>query len=203
MKAIITSKYGGVEVLQCRQVENPVIKDNEILVQVHACSVNPIDWKFRKGDFKILTGRKPPKILGRDYAGIVAEVGSRITEYKPKDAVWGFVGTFKRGTYAEFLKVTAEEIGPMPKNLNFAEAAVQIAKALWCEVTGVCSTNNLTLPEKWALMRSLIILSRMCFIVKGVTTFFLTWCPISPLPRQSRRSNRQGFTCALCLPLRH
>ncbi|MEJ2365604.1 MAG: NAD(P)-dependent alcohol dehydrogenase [Deltaproteobacteria bacterium] len=123
MKAIITSKYGSVEVLQPQDVARPIIADDEILVQVHACSVNPIDWKVRRGDFKILTGRKPPRILGEDYAGIVAEVGSKITRYQPGDAVWGFVETFKRGTYAEFVKVKAEEIGPKPENLSFEETA--------------------------------------------------------------------------------
>ncbi len=185
MKAIITNKYGGVEVLKHQEVEKPVIKDDEILVQVHACSVNPIDWKVRRGDFKILTGRKPPRILGGDYAGIVAEVGRQVTKYKTGDAVWGFVEAFNRGTYAEFIKVKAEEIGPKPKNLSFEEAAsiplvgltayqalvysgrlkkgdhiivngcsggvglagVQIAKALECKVTGVCSTNNLQLAR--------------------------------------------------------
>ena len=123
MKAIITKRYGGVEVLQPQDVSKPVINDDEILVQVHACSVNPIDWKVRKGDFKILTGLKPPRVLGGDYAGVVAEVGSQISQYRPGEAVWGFVETFKRGTYAEYVKVKAEEIGPMPENLNFAEAA--------------------------------------------------------------------------------
>lgn len=123
MKAIITDNYGGAEVLKLQKVEKPVIKDNEILVQVHACSVNPIDWKIRRGDFKILTGRKPPRILGGDYAGIVTEVGSRVTRYRSGDAVWGVVETFKRGTYADFVKVKAEEIGPKPENLSFEEAA--------------------------------------------------------------------------------
>jgi len=123
MQAVITSNYGGVEVLQRQNVARPAIKDNEILVQVRACSVNPIDWKVRRGDFKLLTGRKPPKILGGDYAGIVAEVGSQISQYRPGDAVWGVVETFKRGTYAEFVKVKAEEIGPKPQNLSFEEAA--------------------------------------------------------------------------------
>lgn len=123
MKAIITSHYGSVTVLQPQDVVKPVIRDDEILVRVYACSVNPIDWKVRRGDFKVLTGIKPPRILGRDYAGIVTEVGGRVTRYQPGDAVWGFVETFKRGTYAEYVKVKEEEIGPMPKNLNFAEAA--------------------------------------------------------------------------------
>lgn len=123
MQAVITSNYGGIEVLQRRDVAKPIIADDEILVQVHACSVNPIDWKVRRGDFKLLTGRKPPKILGGDYAGIVAEAGSRISRYRPGDAVWGAVETFKRGTYAEFVKVKAEEIALKPQNLSFEEAA--------------------------------------------------------------------------------
>lgn len=123
MKAIITSNYGGVEVLQHKDVVKPVITDNEILVQIHACSVNPVDWKVRRGDFKILTGWNPPKILGGDYAGVVAEVGQQVTTYAPGDAVWGFVETFKRGTYAEFVKVKTKEIGPKPQNLSFEEAA--------------------------------------------------------------------------------
>jgi NADPH:quinone reductase-like Zn-dependent oxidoreductase len=91
MQAIITSHYGGVEVLQCQQnLAKPATGDDEILVQIHACSVNPIDWKVRRGDFKLLTGRKPPKILGSDYAGLAVEVGSQITQYQPGDAVWGF-----------------------------------------------------------------------------------------------------------------
>ncbi len=186
MKAIVTNEYGSVEVLKHEEVEKPVIKDDEILVQVHACSVNPVDWKIRRGDAKLLTGRKPPRILGGDYAGIVAEAGRWITNYKTGDAVWGMVNAFKGGTYAEFVKVKKEEIGPKPKNLSFEEASsiplvgltayqslvykdrlkkgdhiivngcsggvgifgVQIAKALGCKVTGVCSTNNVQLAKK-------------------------------------------------------
>jgi NADPH:quinone reductase-like Zn-dependent oxidoreductase len=186
VKAIITSQYGGVEVLHPQDVARPIIADDEILVQVHACSVNPIDWKVRRGDLKMLTGRKAPRILGGDYAGIVAEVGSLVSQYQPGDAVWGFVETFKRGTYAELARVKVEEIGPKPQNLSFEEATclplvgltayqalvyagklkkddhvlvngasggvglagVQIAKALGARVTGVCSTNNLSLVRK-------------------------------------------------------
>ena len=123
MRAIVTQQYGDVDVLNVREIERPSIRGDEILVRVHACSVNPIDWKVRKGDFRILTGLKPPRILGSDYAGVVVEVGHRITAYRPGDAVWGFVDTFQRGTYADFVVVKAEEIGPKPANLSFVEAA--------------------------------------------------------------------------------
>lgn len=185
MNAIVTHEYGSVEVLNVQDVERPKITDDEILIRVHACSVNPVDWKIRRGDVKVLTGRKPPSILGGDYAGIVAEVGSQITGYKTGDAVWGMVNAFKGGTYAEFLKVNNGEIGLKPENLSFEEAAslplvgltayqalvyqgrlrkgchvmingcsggvglagLQIARALECRVTGVCSTKNLELAK--------------------------------------------------------
>lgn len=186
MRAIVTKKYGSVEVLEHREVERPVIRDEEILVQVIACSVNPVDWKIRRGDARLLTGRKPPRILGCDYAGIVAEVGGQVTNYKSGDAVWGMVNALRGGTYAEFSAVKREEIGMKPNNLSFEEAAsiplvgltayqslvyegrvkkgdhiiingcsggvglagLQIAKALGCKVTGVCSAKNLQLARK-------------------------------------------------------
>ncbi len=186
MRAIVTKKYGPVEVLEHREVARPVITDEEILVQVVACSVNPVDWKIRRGDARLLTGRKPPRILGCDYAGIVAEVGGQVTNYKSGDTVWGMVNALRGGTYAEFVAVKREEIGPKPNNLSFDEAAsiplvaltayqslvykgrlkkgdhiiingcsggvglagLQIAKALECKVTGVCSTDNLHLARK-------------------------------------------------------
>lgn len=186
MKAIITDGYGAADVLKYREIKQPMLKDDEILVQVQACSINPIDWKIRRGDLKLLTGRKPPNILGSDYAGIVLGVGNGITKYKTGDAVWGVVEKLNRGTYAEFITVKEEEIGLKPKNLSFEEAssiplvgltayqalvykgrlnkgdhilvngcsggvglaALQIAKAFGCKVTGVCSTTNLELVRK-------------------------------------------------------
>jgi NADPH:quinone reductase-like Zn-dependent oxidoreductase len=186
MKAIITEKYGDVDVLRQQEVDKPEVQENEILVKVHAFSINPVDWKIRRGDLKILVGRKPPKILGGDYAGVVSEVGKQITNFKIGDEVFGLVNAFKGGTYAEFVRVKKEEIAPKPQNLNFEEAAslplvsltayqslvdkgqmqegnhvmingcsggvglsgLQIAKALECRVTGVCSTRNLDMVKK-------------------------------------------------------
>lgn len=123
MRAIVTTKYGSVEVLEEQEVEKPVTQHNDILIQVYAFSVNPVDWKVRRGDAKLLTGRKPPKILGADYAGMVIEVGKQITNYKMGDAVFGMVNAFKGGTYAEFVKVKEEETCLKPENLSFEEAA--------------------------------------------------------------------------------
>ncbi len=123
MKAIITEKYGDVDVLGQQEVEKPAIKEDQILVRVHAFSINPVDWKIRRGDLKLLVGRRPPQILGGDYSGAVAEVGKQITNFKIGDEVFGMVNAFKGGTYAEFVSVKKEEIAPKPQNLNFEEAA--------------------------------------------------------------------------------
>jgi len=123
VKAVISNEYGPVEVLHCQETEPPAMADDELLVRVHACSVNPVDWKIRKGDVKLLTGRRPPVILGGDYAGVVAQRGKRVTNYAVGNRVWGMVNAFKGGTYAEWATVKEEEIGLMPGNLGFEEAA--------------------------------------------------------------------------------
>ncbi|MFH2045527.1 MAG: NAD(P)-dependent alcohol dehydrogenase [Pseudomonadota bacterium] len=123
MKAVVTDKYGTAEVLKYQEAEIPVVKEDEILVQVHASSVNPVDWKIRKGMMKFITGIKPPKILGGDYSGIVVETGNNIKGYNKGDAVWGSVNSMKGGAYAKFLKAKNNEIGLKPQNLDFLEAA--------------------------------------------------------------------------------
>jgi len=123
MKAVTTTQYGGVDVLRLQEIKNPVIEKDEILIKIHAASVNPIDWRVRKGSYKFLTGRRPPTILGNDFAGIVVDIGNDISTYKIGEAVWGFVEAFDRGTYAEYVKVREQEISRMPNNLNFEEAA--------------------------------------------------------------------------------
>ena len=180
MKAVITSGYGSVEVLSIEDIEKPKIGKNELLIRIHACSVNPIDWKIRKGLFKIISGKRPPKILGGDFSGIVDEVDSEIKNFKIGDEVWGHINALKGGAYAEYIKVNVDNICLKPKNFDFIQAAsiplagltayqslvdygkikenskvlingctggvgsiaVQVAKFLGCNVTGVCSAKN-------------------------------------------------------------
>jgi NADPH:quinone reductase-like Zn-dependent oxidoreductase len=123
LKAIVTRKFGPPEVLEIQEVEKPKIKDNEILVRVHASSVNPVDWKLRSGYMKIFLGFKPTKILGADYSGIVTEVGGKVSEFKVGDAVFGLLHAYKGGAYAEFLKVKERYTCFKPENLNFEKAA--------------------------------------------------------------------------------
>ena len=123
MKAIITTKYGKPKSMCLSSIAQPKISASEILVKIHACSVNPVDWKIRSGKLKIKTGPKPPKILGSDFAGEIIEVGKKISQYKKDQKVWGKVDSFKGGAYAEFIKVKPQNITHMPTNLSFQQAA--------------------------------------------------------------------------------
>jgi NADPH:quinone reductase-like Zn-dependent oxidoreductase len=183
MKAIITKDYGSVDVLSIENVDLPVIQDDEILVEVKAASVNPLDWRIRTGEMKMMTGKTPPRILGSDYSGVVSKIGKNINSFKEGDEVFGMIDNvkIKEGCYAEFVKVKENDICIKPNNSSFEEAAslplvsltsymaleniakvkkgsnvlingcaggvgsaaVQIAKALGCKTTGICSTKNI------------------------------------------------------------
>ncbi len=123
MKAIRIFEFGEPEVMKIVEVERPVPKADEILVKVYAASVNPADYIIRRGGNE---GLKPllklPMALGIDGAGIVEEVGSEVTLFKKGDRVYG-VPNYLDGSYTEYLAAKADQFAPMPKTLNFNEAA--------------------------------------------------------------------------------
>jgi NADPH:quinone reductase-like Zn-dependent oxidoreductase len=135
MKAILCEQYGGPEVMQMADdVPTPRVGPNGVLVQVRASSVNPVDWKFRRG---LLDAVRPvvfPVIWGGDLSGVVTEVGPAVTLFKPGDEVYGFkdgyVGKTYRGTYAEFAVVPEKSLAKKPGNLNHEEAAAVPLAAL-------------------------------------------------------------------------
>lgn len=123
MKAVVMKDYGAADVLAWSQTEKPRISPDQLLLRVRASSVNPVDWKVRQGDVRIFSGLRPPKVLGADLAGEVAEVGAAVTGYAVGDRVYGMVRAFKGGAYAEYVAVTPDNIAPMPAGLSFSEAA--------------------------------------------------------------------------------
>jgi NADPH:quinone reductase-like Zn-dependent oxidoreductase len=182
MKAIVYRRYGSPDVLRLEEIPTPTPADNEVLLQVRAASVNPLDWHFLRGlpyGIRFMTGLSKPKIpyLGVDVAGRVEAVGSRVTAFQPGDEVLGM----SHGAFAEF--VCTNKVVLKPKTVTFDLAAsvpvaaftalqslrdkaglhpgqrvlingasggvgtfaVQIAKALGAEVTGVCSERNVDL----------------------------------------------------------
>ena len=82
MKKIIYSKFGGAEVLQIAEVPTPAVQETTVLIKVEAVSINPLDWKIRNGEMKLMSGSKFPKGIGIDFLGIVTETGTAVTKYK-------------------------------------------------------------------------------------------------------------------------
>ncbi|GAB6459965.1 NADP-dependent oxidoreductase [Bacillus cereus] len=123
MKAIVIDQYGSVEELKERQVLKPVVKNNEVLIRILATSINPVDWKIRKGDLQEQLHFSFPIILGLDVAGVIEEVGEEIECFKIGDKVYTKPENIGQGSYAEFITVKSDLVCYMPTNLSFEEAA--------------------------------------------------------------------------------
>lgn len=184
MKAIVHDGYGPPEDLELREIDEPRVDDDGVLVRVRAASVNPFDWHLMRGEpylVKLLGGLRRPRgrIPGVDVAGQVEEVGAKVTQFRPGDEVFGR----HSGAFAEYVCGPENDFAPKPAGLTWEQAAaipvagctalqalrdqgqlqpgqsvlvngaaggvgtfaVQIAKALGADVTGVCSTRNVEL----------------------------------------------------------
>src|SRR5699024_10996431 len=105
MKAIVIDQYGGKEQLKERDMPMPKIADNQVLLEVHATSINPIDWKLREGYLKEMQPLEFPIILGWDAAGVIVETGRDVTDFQVDDRVFVRPELTREGTYAEFIAV--------------------------------------------------------------------------------------------------
>src|SRR5947209_16072793 len=123
MRALVLKRYGRPDQVAFADIPRPVPRPNEILVQVRAVGLNPIDNMIPKGTFKPILRFQLPATLGSDLAGIVVEVGSRVTRFKPGDAVFASVFDLGTGALAEFALVPENAAALKPANLNFVQAA--------------------------------------------------------------------------------
>jgi len=123
MKALVFKRYGGPEQIVFADIPRPALKPDEILVQVHAAGLNPIDNMVPKGTFKPILRLQLPATLGSDLAGVVVEAGSRVTRFKPGDAVFASVFDLGTGSLAEFAVVPENAAALKPANLDFVQAA--------------------------------------------------------------------------------
>jgi NADPH:quinone reductase-like Zn-dependent oxidoreductase len=184
MKAIVQGRYGAADALELRDIDRPIVKDDEVLVRVHAAGINPYDWHWMTGlpyvARPVFGLRKPKRRLrGWDVAGRVEAVGTSLTQLQVGDEVFGW----SDGAFAEYVCAEARQFVQKPANVTLEQAAavpmgaltalqalrdhgnvqpgqrvlvngasggvgtfaVQIAKSLGAEVTGVCSTRNVDL----------------------------------------------------------
>lgn len=123
MKTLILKSYGGLDQVAFTEAPRPAIKPDEMLVQVHAAGLNPIDYMIPKGMFKPILPLHLPHVIGSDLAGVVVETGSKVTRFKPGDAVFASIFGLPGGSLAEFAAVPEHAAAHKPANLDFVQAA--------------------------------------------------------------------------------
>src|SRR5918994_782536 len=123
MLAALIDRYGSNDLVKVVNIAAPVMGPTDLLVQVHAASVNPLDVKTRDGKLKALLKYRFPLVLGNDLAGVVSDVGVQVTRFKKGDAVYARVDKERIGTFAEFAVVREGAAAPKPTNVTFEEAA--------------------------------------------------------------------------------
>jgi NADPH:quinone reductase-like Zn-dependent oxidoreductase len=123
MKAFILDKYKKSGILHFGERPEPSLGDEDVLVEIHAAGLNPLDSKIRDGAFKPLLPYRPPFVLGHDMAGRVARVGAKVRRFKAGDEVYARPRDGRVGTFAERISIHEDDLALKPKNLTMEEAA--------------------------------------------------------------------------------
>src|SRR6266513_1991843 len=123
MKAFVVDRYKSKSAVRLGEMPEPEGRDDDVLVQVHAASLNQLDSKIRDGEFKLILPYRLPLILGNDVAGVVVRVGSKVRRFKPGDEVYARPHQDRIGTFAEFIAMNEADVALKPKNLTMEEAA--------------------------------------------------------------------------------
>ncbi|MGX5735613.1 NADP-dependent oxidoreductase [Bosea thiooxidans] len=123
MKAFIVDRYKKKGALRLGELPEPVLRDEDVLVEVHAAGLNPLDSKIRDGEFKLILPYRPPFILGHDVAGTVVRIGPKVRRFKPGDEVYARPRDGRIGTFAQLIAINEADVALKPKNLSMEEAA--------------------------------------------------------------------------------
>ncbi len=123
MKAFVVDRYGRKNDVRAGNMPVPELREHDVLVQIYAAGVNPLDSKIRDGEFKLILPYRLPLILGNDLAGVVVRVGSRVQGFRPGDEVYARPPKDRIGTFAEFIAIKEEAVALKPKTLSMEEAA--------------------------------------------------------------------------------
>lgn len=123
MKAIIYKEFGSIDVLIMQEIPIPHLKKSQVLIKIKSVSINPLDWKIRKGEMKMMSGSKFPRHIGVDFAGVIEKIDPTVTKFKVGDEVFGAVNGMKEGALAEFIAIDAKSIWHKPKQITFAQAS--------------------------------------------------------------------------------
>ncbi|TKC57168.1 NADP-dependent oxidoreductase [Pedobacter hiemivivus] len=123
MKAFIIQKYDKKGALKLTDLPVPIIKEDEVLVEIHAGGLNLLDAKIKSGEFKLILPYKLPLILGHDVAGIITQVGTKVIQFKVGDEIYARVADFNIGTFAEYIAIKEDDVALKPSNITMEEAA--------------------------------------------------------------------------------
>lgn len=123
MKAFIIDRYGKKEKLHLREIAEPVVKDNDVLVQVYSASVNLLDSKIKNGEFKLILPYKMPLVLGHDVAGVITKTGAKVSRFKVGDEVYARPADHRIGAFAELIAINEADVALKPQKLTMEEAA--------------------------------------------------------------------------------
>jgi len=150
MKKIQYSRYGGPEELRLDEVTPPEPSKGQVRVQVRAASVNPMDWKIRRGEMKLLSGSRFPRGLGHDFAGVVDAVGPGVSVFKLGDEVLGVTSIPKAGAMADFVVADTKHVAIKPAGVSFEQAAAST-------VVGLTAWNALVAKAKLSAGQALFV----------------------------------------------
>lgn len=142
MKAFVVTRYGP-DGLEAADVPAPTVGPRDVLVDVRAASINPLDKMVRNGELKQLLKYKPPFALGHDVSGVVTEVGSEVRDFKVGDEIYARPRDLRIGTFAEQIAIDTDDIALKPTSLSFDEAAAVplVALAAWQAMVGLADVK--------------------------------------------------------------
>lgn len=123
MKAFVVERYGDADTVRAGDMPDPKAGAHDVLVRIHAASVNPLDLKIRDGDLKAILPYRAPFVLGNDLAGTVVAVGARVTRFTAGDEVYAHPDQNRMGTFAELIAIHQDDVATKPATLTMAEAA--------------------------------------------------------------------------------
>ena len=123
MKAARIHAYGAPSEIRIEEAPLPTLNDDDVLIRVVATSVNPVDWKIRKGYLKAMIPYEMPLIMGWDVSGIIEKTGPAVTKFKPGDTVYSRPDIARNGAYAEYVAVRESEVAFKPATISHIEAA--------------------------------------------------------------------------------
>ena len=123
MKSFLIDRYAKGGPLRLAESPEPALRDNDVMVEIHAAGVNILDSKIRDGEFKLILPYRLPLVLGNDVAGVVVRVGAKVRQFKPGDAVYARPAQDRIGTFAEYIAMDEADVAMKPANLTMEEAA--------------------------------------------------------------------------------